>query len=46
MGMYEIMFLKLLEIVKYYRIKRIFHSMKKTKNKIKTEWFHYTDSKS
>ena len=45
MGMYEIMFLKLLEIVKHYRIKRIFHSIKKKTHKLKTEWFHYADSK-
>ena len=45
MGIYEIMFLKLLEIVKHYRIKRFFHSIKK-KKQLKTEWFHYADSKS
>ena len=46
MGIYEIMFLKLLEIVKHYRIKIFFHSIKKKKNQLKTEWFHYADSKS
>lgn len=37
---------ELLEIVKHYRIKRIFHSIKKkNKTQLKTEWFHYADSK-
>lgn len=35
MGIYEIMFLKLLETVKHYRIKRIFHSIKKKKKNLK-----------
>ena len=33
MGLYEILCVKLLKIVKYYRIQRILHSIKKKRKK-------------